>query len=114
MQEKILIMILIIGAAVFMGQLNLAVFSGDNSELAKFFNSCIVKEIVKCESKLVLLSASKSKNLQDYAKMKAQKAEFLNAEKKMLVDEMIEMQIEPKHYKVELFLNSQFQQRDRY
>ena len=114
MQEKILIMILIIGASVFMGQLNLAVFSGDHGELAKFFNSCIVKEIVKCESKLVLLSASKSKNLQDYAKMKAQKAEFLNTEKKLLVDEMIEMQIEPKHYKVELFLNSQFQQRDRY
>ena len=42
MQEKILIMILIIGAAVFMGQLNLAVFSGDHGELAKFFNSCIV------------------------------------------------------------------------
>lgn len=114
MQEKILIMILMIGAAVFMGQLNLAVFSGDHGELAKYYNSCIVKEIVKCESKLVLLSASKSKNLQDYAKMKAQKAEFLNAEKKMLVKEMIEMQIEPKHYKVELFLNSQFQQRDRY
>ena len=112
MQEKILIMILIIGAAVFMGQLNLAVFSGDHKELVKFYNSCIVKEIVKCESKLVLLSASKSKNLQDYAKMKAQKAEFLNAEKKMLVDEMIEMQIEPKHYKVELFLNSRYQRRE--
>jgi hypothetical protein len=114
MQEKILIMILIIGASVFMGPLNLAVFSGDHGELAQFFNSCIAKEIVKCESKVVLLSASKSKNLKDYAKKKAQKAEFLNAEKKMLVDEMIEMQIEPKNYKVELFLNSRFQQSDRY
>lgn len=114
MQEKILIMILIIGASVFMGPLNLAVFSGDHGELAKFCNSCIIKEIAKCESKLVLLSASRSKNLQDYAKMKAQKAEFLNANKEMLVDEMVEMQIEPKHYKVELFLNSRFQQRARH
>ena len=107
-------MILIIGLSAFIGPLNLTAFSDDHGELAKFFNSCIVKEIVKCESKLVLLSASKSKNLQDYAKMKAQKSEFLNAEKKMLVEEMIEMQIEPKHYKVELFLNSRFQQGDRY
>jgi hypothetical protein len=98
------------GASVIMGLLNLAVSSDDHEELAKFFNNCIVKEIVKCESKSVLLSASKSKNLQDYARMKAKKAEFLNAEKKMLVDEMIEMQIEPKHYKVELFLNSRYQQ----
>ena len=112
MQEKILILILTIGASVFMGPLNLAIFSDDHGELAKFFNSCIVKEILKCESKMALLSASKSKNLQDYAKMKAKKAEFLNAEKKMLVDEMIEMQIEPKHYKVELFLNSRYHGRD--
>ena len=112
MQEKIWIMILIIGIFAFMGPLNLAVFSGDHGELAKFFNSCIVKEIAKCESKMVLLNTSKSKNLQDYARMKAQKAEFLDAEKKMLVEEMIEMQIEPKHYKVELFLNSRYQRRE--
>lgn len=93
MQEKILIMILIIGVSVLVGPLNLAVFSGDRGELVEFFNSCIAKEIAKCETKMVLLSASKSKNLQDYAKMKAQKAEFLNAEKKMLVDEMLEMQM---------------------
>ena len=46
--------------------------------------------------------------------MEAQKAEFLKAEKEMLVKEMIEMQLEPKHYKVELFLNSRFQERNRY
>ena len=114
MQEKTLILILTIGASVIMGPLNLTVFSEDHGELVKFFNSCIVKEIEKCESKMALLSASKSKNLRDYARMKAEKAEFLGAEKKMLVDEMIEMQIEPKHYKVELFLNSRYRQWDRH
>jgi hypothetical protein len=44
--------------------------------------------------------------------MKAQKARFLEAEKEILVKEMIEMQLEPKHYKVELFLNSRFQERN--
>ncbi|MGD1974999.1 MAG: hypothetical protein PVH37_01265 [Desulfobacterales bacterium] len=114
MKEKILILILTMGALVFMGPLNLAVFSDDHEQLATFFNNCIVKEIVKCESKMALLSASKSKNLQDYARTKAKKAEFLNAEKKMLVDEMIEMQIEPKQYKIELFLNRRYQQRARH
>ena len=114
MQAKVLIMSLIIGVSAFMGQLNLTAFSVDHLELAKYFRSCIVKEIVKCDSKLVLLRKSKSKNLQDYAKIEAQKAEYFNVEKEMLVKEMIEMQLKPKHYKVELFLNNRFLERDRY
>ena len=48
--------------------------------------------------------------LQDYVRMKAQKAEFYKAEKDRLVKEMKEMRLEPKQYKVDLFLNSQFQE----
>jgi len=44
----------------------------------KYYKSCIAKEIVKCDSKVVLLRTSKSKNLQDYAKMEAQKADFFD------------------------------------
>jgi hypothetical protein len=62
---------------------------------------------------LVLLSKSKSKNLQDYAKIEAEKAEFLKAEKNMLVKEMMETQLDPKHYKIELFLNSRFHEWNR-
>jgi hypothetical protein len=40
--------------------------------------------------------------------MEAQKARFLEDEKEILVKEMSELQLEPKHYKVELFLNSRF------
>ena len=69
MQTKVLTISLIIGVSAFIGLLNSTAFSGDHEELAKFYESCIVREIVKCDSKLVLLRTSKSKNLQDYAKI---------------------------------------------
>jgi len=97
-----------------MGALNSATFSGEHDQTAKYYESCIDKEIEKCNSKLVLLRTSKSKNLQDYARTEAQKAVFLDAEKEMLIKEMIEMQLEPKHYKVELFLNRRFQEEERH
>jgi hypothetical protein len=112
MQAKVLTICLMVGVSAFIGLLNSTAFSGDHEKLAKYYESCIVREIAKCDSKLVLLRTSKSKNLQDYAKMEAQKAKFFNAEKEMLVKEMIEMQLKPKHYKVELFLNNRFQERD--
>ena len=114
MQVKGLIINLMISISVFWGLLNSTAFSVDREEMAQYYENCIVKKIEKCNSKLVLLSSSKSKNLQDYAKMEAQKAEFLKAEKEMLVKEMIEMNLEPKHYKVELFLNSRFREKDQH
>ena len=113
MQAKLLTISLTVVVSAFIGLLNSTTFSGDHEELAEYYESCIVREIVKCDSKLVLLRTSKSKNLRDYAKMEAQKVKFFNAEKEMLVKEMIEMQLKPKHYKVELFLNNRFQERDR-
>jgi len=114
MKSKLLIISLMIAVCVIWGPLKSTVFSGDNEEKAKYYDSCIVKEIIKCDSKFVLLSSSKSINLQDYAKIKAQKARFLEAEKAILVKEMTEMQLELKHYKVEMFLNSRFQEKNRY
>jgi hypothetical protein len=114
MQAKVLTISLMVGVFAFMGFLNSTAFSGDNEEISKYYGSCIVREIKKCNLKLVLLSKSKSKNLQDYAKMEAQKAQFFKAEKDMLVKEMIETELDPKHYKIELFLNSRFQEWNRY
>jgi hypothetical protein len=114
MQAKVLTISLIIGVSAFIGLLNSTAFSADREETAKYYENCIVREIEKCDSKLVLLFRSKSKNLQDYAKMEAQKTRFLEAEKKILIKEMTEMQLEPKHYKVELFLNSRFQESNRH
>jgi len=100
-----------ITVCVLWGPLNSTALSGDQEERVKYYESCIVKEIVKCDSKFVLLSSSRSINLKNYAKMEAQKARFLEAYKEILVKEMTEMQLEPKHYKVELFLNSRFHER---
>ena len=110
MRKKVLIIGLIIAVLGFMDFLHSTAFSGDNEEKSKYFESCIVKEIAKCDSKSALLSSSKSEHLKDYARMEALKAEFLKAEKEILVKEMVEMQIEQKHYKVELFLNRRFRE----
>lgn len=110
MRTIILVLILIAGVFAFMGLLNSVAFSGDYEEKVKKYESCIVREIEKCRSKLVLLGGSKSKNLQDYARIKAKKAKFFGVEKDRLVKEMIEIQLNPRHYKVKLFLNSQFQE----
>ena len=112
MQAKVLTISLMVGVSAFLGLLNSTAFSGDQEEIAKYYESCIVREIKKCDLKLVLLRKSRSKNLQDYARMEALKAEFFRADKDMLVKEMIETQIEPKHYKIELFLNSRFHEKN--
>jgi hypothetical protein len=82
MRTIILVLILTAGVFALMGLLNSAAFSGDSS----------------------------SKNLQDYARMEAKKAEFYRAEKNRLVKEMVELWLELKQYKVDLFLNSKFQE----
>jgi hypothetical protein len=110
MRTKIWALILTAGVFAFMGLLNSAAFSGDYEEKVKNYESCIVREFERCSSKLVLLGDSNSKILQDYVRMEAQKAEFYKSEKDRLVKEMMEMRLEPKQYKVDLFLNSQFQE----
>jgi hypothetical protein len=112
MQVNVMIISLIIAVYVFAGPQNSTAFSANQEETAKYYKICIVNEIAKCDSKLVMLSTSRSKNLQDYAKMEAHKAEFFKAEKERLIREMIEIQLDPKHYKVELYINSRFQERD--
>ena len=109
MYVKVLIICIIVCISAFIGPLTSTAFSGgDHADIAKYYEGCIVREIAKCESKLVLLATSKSKNLKDYVALKALKAKFLNAEKEVLIEEMVEMQLEPKQYKVELYLRSRF------
>jgi hypothetical protein len=114
MQVNVLIISISLTLAVFIfaAPQNSTAFSANQEETAKYYKTCIVNEIAKCDSKLVMLSTSKSKNLQDYAKMEAYKAEFFKAEKERLIREMVEIQLDPKHYKVELYINSRFQERD--
>lgn len=114
MQIKVLVISLIAGLCAFIGVMNSKAISAEHEEFAKYYENCIVKEIEKCNAKLVMLRMTKSKNLKEYAEMEGQKAIFFNAHKEELIKEMMEMQLEPKDYKMELFLNHRFQVRDLY
>jgi hypothetical protein len=55
-----------------------------------------------------MLQTSGSLTLRNYALVQDQKALFLDAEREMLIDAMIQIQLEPKQYKIEHFLEQQF------
>ena len=82
--------------------------AGEKKDLSPYYQSCVVKKIELCKSQAALLHTSRSANLREYARIQAQMAQFYNAEKKMLVNTMIQMDLEPKHYKIERFLDNQF------
>lgn len=114
MQAKLLPASLIICALIFLNFITQTAYSDDPKDRVDYYESCIVKKIKKCDSMFVMLSSSKSENLREYARLEAQKAAFLDNEKEMLVKEMIEIRLEPKQYKVDLFLNSRFQRNLQY
>lgn len=82
--------------------------AGEKKDLAKVYESCIVRKIAKCESQADLLHTSRSVTLRNYADLQTKKAQFLDAEKEILINQMIQKQLEPKQYKIEHFLDEQF------
>ena len=108
MQAKLSIPTLILCAFTFLILIAPTAYSDSHAGVADFYESYIVKKIKNCDSKSILLRSSRSKNLRAYAMMEAQKAAFLSAEKETLVNEMVEMKLNTKDYKVELYLNNQF------
>ena len=108
MQAKVLFVAILIIIFVSWPMLTSPVFSEEYEKMAQYYNSCIVKKIKNCNSKVILLTASESRNLQEYAAKQKQMAKFFKAEKDLLIQEMLEIKLEPKNYKVELFLKSRF------
>ena len=82
--------------------------AGGKKDLVKIYEYCIVKKIEKCESLADVLYTSRSVTLRNYAIVQDQKAQFLDAQRQRLIDAMIQMQLEPKRYKIEHFLDQQF------
>jgi len=82
---------------------------GDNDSQASrvYFAKAIDKEISCCQNKQFLRS-SKSDSLRMKGHREASKAIFLKAHKNILIDEMVAAGLEPKPYKVDLFLNQEF------
>jgi len=108
MYTKALVMSLMVGVGAVCGMLHSPGISSETAVPTQFYESCIVKMIENCESQVALLHTSRSANLRDYARVQAQMARFLQAEKEMLLNTMIQMQLEPKEYKIEHFLNDRF------
>jgi len=101
--------ILMVGVVVFAGLLVLSsiVFSDDEEAKIKFYESCIVREIARCEAKSFMLNSG-SQNLQEYARLKVQKAEFLAEQKDGLIQKLIDEQIPLTDHSVLVYLNSRF------
>ena len=75
--------------------------------LKEFYEICIEKKIAKCQSKIIL-KTSRSKNLQLTAESASEQISFLTLNKATLINEMIELNIGQKPYKIEYYLNSRF------
>ena len=108
MNSKVWLISLIVSVGTLIGVQQPTGIADENEELAKYYESCIVKTIERCESRAELLETSRSLTLRQYAELHDKKAEFFEAEKDMLIDLMIKNRIEPKRYKIEHFLQSQF------
>ena len=108
MYSKPMIVCLIIVLAAMIAVHQPSGIAGEKKDLAPYYESCVIKKIEMCKSQAALLHTSRSVNLRNYARIQAQMAEFYNAEKKMLVNTMIQMDLEPKDYKIERFLDDQF------
>ena len=107
MQAKKLTVILMAGMVAFVGLSPSIGLCGDEEVKAKFYESCIVKEIAACEKKAYLID-SRSRNLREYAQVKVQKAAFLVDRKDSLIEELVEMQTALRDHSVRVYLNSRF------
>ena len=99
--------VLLAGLFVMVINAPLKAQSESKEDLAKYYESCIVKKIYNCQGKTVL-KTSRSVNLQRKANLATKQVTFLTTNKNMLIDEMVEEGISPKRYKVEYYLNKRF------
>lgn len=79
----------------------------DVKALRVYFAKTIDKEISCCQNKR-FLQTSRSDNLRMEGHRAASEALFLESQKNELVKEMVASGLEPKPYKVHLFLNEKF------
>lgn len=81
---------------------------GDDTQSRKtFFEMAIAQEIADCHQKSELRS-SRSPNLRLKGHREASKALFLETHRARLVESMVALNMEPKPYKVQRFLNDRF------
>jgi hypothetical protein len=107
MTLKAVMVIFVSSFMIMIGATQTSAESQSDEHQKKIYETCIVKKIVKCQSKTIL-KTSRSENLQLTAKIAANQARFLSLNKDTLVNEMMEEGIGQKPYKIERYLNSRF------
>ena len=108
MDAKVWLISLMVSVGTLIGVQQPTGIADEKEELVKIFEISIAKTIEKCESRAELAETSGSVTLRQYAELQDKKAEFLDAEKDVLIDLMIQSRLEPKQYKIEHFLEDQF------
>jgi hypothetical protein len=73
----------------------------------KTYEQCLNQIISSCYGK-AHLADSKSANLRCYCERAAMKAKFIILFKEQLIEEMSQIELAPKPYKINLFVNSRF------
>jgi len=107
MKVKQLIIIGLAGVMIFSGAIRIAAESQSDEQLNTFYEYYISEKIVKSQSKTNLKN-SRSENLRLAAAKAEKQATFLTLNKDILIEEMIELDIGQRSYKVEKYLNNRF------
>ena len=101
MKPKVLLTVYLIGTVIILGAV--AAQSESNDQSVNFYETCLENKISACQSKM-MLSTSKSPNLRKTSALAAKQVVFYSSHKEMLVDEMIELEIGRRPYKVDYYL----------
>jgi hypothetical protein len=101
--QKVMVLALLAMVAMVIPALG----KSDVQSLRAYFTQAIDKEICCCQQKCALQS-SRSANLRKKGHREARKAIFLKSHKEEIVEKMLSLGLEPKPYKVDLYLNHQF------
>ena len=107
MKAKELFIIVLAGAMIFTGAVQIAAESQSDEQLNEFYETYISEKIAKSQSK-TLLKTSRSENLRLAAEKAEKKVRFLTLNKDILIDEMIEQDIGQRPYKIQKYLNKRF------
>ncbi len=78
-----------------------------NSDDAEAYVAVIDELITNCEKKSAM-GNSASDNIRNEVSIALMKASFYKKNKELLIEEMMEMRVDPKLYKVQYFLNMRF------
>jgi hypothetical protein len=81
---------------------------GDEATTERLVYENAIDEEIAQSRQMTSLLTSRSENLRMKGHREASKAMFLEAHRDRLVDDMVALNLEPKDYKVERFLNERF------